>query len=75
MNTDMNTLASKLMIIIAALVHQTASATSVSVANTAYTSTFNHIGITAILMVGGLLLYQFWRFYQRVQRREADIRQ
>lgn len=83
MNTTINPLvrkklAGKLIPAVAALMHQTAVAVPVHAAST-HNSSFNHMmvttSITAFSIVCVLLLYQFWRFYQRAQRREADIRQ
>lgn len=64
-----------------ALLHQTAAATA---ASTHIVSSPGHPSIDQVIIETGasalallcvLLLYQFWRFYQRAQRREADIRQ
>lgn len=78
MNTPIKILAGKLIPAIAALANQSASAHTgqlLTHGNVSINPVMIETGITAVSIVCILLLYQFWRFYQRAQRRETEIRQ
>ena len=79
MNTQIKIFAGKLLPALTALAHQSASAIPNHVPVTQQGVAINPVvietGITAVSLVCILLLYQFWRFYQRAKMREAEIRQ
>jgi diguanylate cyclase (GGDEF)-like protein len=79
MNTQIKILAGKLLPALTALAHQSASAIPSHVPVTHQGVAINPVvietGITAVSLVCIMLLYQFWRFYQRAKIREAEIRQ
>lgn len=78
MNAYIKTLVGKIIPIVAALTNQGVSAHTGALtahSDVSMTPLVIETGITAISLLCILVLYQFWRFYQRAQRREAEIRQ
>ncbi len=78
MNTHIKIVAGKLFLALIALGHQSASAIPNHVpvhSGFGVNPVVIETGITVISLLCILLLYQFWRFYQRAKSREAEIRQ